>query len=109
MPTAAEAVRDDLIAQDVRYRRADAAVRRQIDARFDKLEADLKILMLRIDAAGTQQVKARRRRIAKLEKESKVLIKTAFTEINGYLKGAMRQLAHIETKATATILRTNIP
>lgn len=107
--TVAQKIRDDIIEQDVRYRRVDASVRRDVDQRLDQLELDLVALMLKIDVAGTKQIKARRRRLAKLNNQSGIIIRTAYTEINGILRGAGRRVAKVEAKKVNQIVQDRLP
>lgn len=107
--TAAEKIRDDLVEQEVLYRRVDASVRREVDARLDQMGRDLKDLMLKIDVAGTKRSDARRRRLKKLNTESRIVIRTAYSEVGGILRSAVRRIAKAETKNTAKIMRRNIP
>lgn len=107
--TVAEAIRDDLIEQEVLYRRADAGIRRQVDSRLTQMGSDLKTLMLDIDVAGTKRKDARMRRLKKLNVESRTIIKTAYSEVGGILRSSLRRLAKVETKNTVKIMRKNIP
>jgi len=107
--TAAQAVRDDLIKQEVLYRRADAGVRREIDARLIQMGRELKEMVLRIDVAGTQRKDARARRLKKIDDESKIIIRTAYSEVNGILRSAARRIAKVETKNTARVIRSAVP
>lgn len=107
--TVAQKVRDDIIEQDVRYRRVDASVRKEVDERLDQLERELVGLMLKIDVAGTKQIKARRRRLAKLNNQSGILIRTAYTEINGILRSAGRRVAKVEAKKVNQIVGNQLP
>lgn len=107
--TVAQKIRDDIIAQDVRYRRVDAAVRREVDDVLDKLEQDLRVLMIRIDVAGTKQRVARQRRLKKLQSESGILIRTAYSEINRVIRSASRRVAKVEAKKVNTIVQENLP
>lgn len=109
MANAAEAIRDDLIANDVRYRRADAAVRRKVDVRLSSLSRELRELIARIDIHGAQRVDARQRRLDKFEKEMKAAVRTAYSDINSLLRGEMNRIAKIETKATANAVRKHLP
>lgn len=107
--TVAESIRNDIIAQDIRYKRADAAVRREVDARLDQLETEIVMLMLRIDVNGTKQIKARGRRLAKLNKEIGIAIRTAYSEINGIIKSSARRVARVETASAVKIVGENLP
>ncbi len=107
--TAAQEIRDSIITQDIRYRRVDAAVRKEVDARLNKLENALTALMLRIDVAGTKQLPARKRRLAKMKKESGKIIRTAYSEINGILHRAGRRIAKVEAKNINQIVKAQLP
>jgi len=107
--TAAQAIRDDLIQQEIAYRRVDASVRRDVDRRLKGLANDLKDLLQRIDPHGTQRVAARKRRLKKFDQESKVLIRTAYSEMGGILRQATRRIAKVETKNTVAVIRRNVP
>jgi len=107
--TVAQRIRNDIIAQDIRYRRADAAVRNDVDARLDKLEKSIVAMMLKIDVNGTKQVAARQRRLKKLNFELGVLIRTAYSEINGLLRAAGRRIAKVEAQNINKIVAENLP
>jgi hypothetical protein len=107
--SAAQDIRDDLIEQDVLYRRVDAGVRREVDARLAQMGLDLKKLMLDIDVAGTQRKDARQRRLKRLNIESRILIRTAYSEVGGILRAATRRVAKVEAKKAANVMRKNIP
>jgi hypothetical protein len=102
-------VRDDLIAQDIRYRRVDASVRRDVDRLIVQLGKDLKKLIISIDVAGTRQVGARKRRLQKLNEQSRDLINNRYREINQVLRKAVRQVAKVETKSTLDIVTNRLP
>lgn len=107
--TVAQKIRDDLVAQDVRYRRVDASVRREIDARINQLGRDLVNLLQTIDPHGAIRPAARQRRLQKLNKESGVMIRTAYSEINGMLKSALRRVSKVETNKVVQIVEENLP
>lgn len=109
MPTAAEEIRDELIENDVRYQRAAGHVRRLVDKRLEQLGREIKETILRIDAHGAQRNDARQRRLKKLEEEIKVLVRTAYSEVNGILKSELRKTAKVETMATAKAIRRHVP
>ena len=107
--TVSEDIRDDLITQDIRYKRADASVRKEVDARLSSLEAAIAAAIIRVNVNGTKQVKARQRRLAKLNREVGVLIRTAYSEINGIIKSSARRVANVETAADVAIVTKNLP
>lgn len=109
MATAAEEVRDDLIAQDVRYRRVEAGINRKVQARLNELDRDVKALLVKIDPAGTTQPKARQRRLQKFNREAGVLIRTAYSEINGMVKADLRRVGMAESVNTMKVMRRHIP
>lgn len=109
MASAAEEVRDDIIHRDVIYRRVDASIRREVDARLDQLGKDLKSLMFRIDVAGTSRASARKRRLRRLNEESRILIRTAYTEMGAITRSALRRVGKVEAVSTAQIMRKQIP
>lgn len=106
---AAQNIRDDLIEQDLLYRRVDASVRRDVDARLAQMGRDLKKLTLEIDVAGTKRKDARQRRLKKLNEESRILIRTAYSEVGGILRSAIRRVAKTEAKKVANVIRSSIP
>lgn len=107
--SAAQDIRGDLIEQDVLYRRVDAGVRREVDARLAQMGRDLKKLMLDIDIAGTQRKDARQRRLKRLNVESRIIIRTAYSEVGGILRASTRRIAKVESKKVANVMRKNIP
>jgi hypothetical protein len=109
MPTVAEKIRDDIIVQDIRYQRANAGVRREVDDRLSQLAADLTALLYRINPNAAVRAAARRRRMKKLNTESRVLIRTAYSEINGILKSSARRIAKVEARRINEIVRDNLP
>lgn len=108
-PSVAQAIRDDLIEQELRYRRVDAGVRREVDARLLKLQADLKALALRIDPGGTERPAARSARLGKLEMKSKAMIDAAYRDVEAIMKQASRRVALAEVEHLNTIMRTHLP
>ena len=70
---------------------------------------DITALMIRIDVNGAKRRDAIERRTKKLNKELGKLIKTAYSEINGILRGAMRRVARVEAKSVNDIVRKNLP
>lgn len=107
--TAAEKIRDEIIEQDIRYQRANATVRREVDDRLDRLAADLTALLYRVDPNSAIRPAAKKRRMKRLRIESRTLIRTAYSEINGTLKAAMRRIAKVETRRINQSVRDNIP
>ena len=107
--TVSLAIRDDIIAQEVRYRRVDASVRREVDTLLDQLESDIVALMLRVNVNGTKQIKARARRLAKLNRELGILIRTTYSEVNGLIKASSRRVSRVEAKAITKIVEGNLP
>lgn len=107
--TAAQKIEDDLIEQDIRYRRVDASIRREVDRRLLQLGRDIKALMLDIDIAGTKRNDARRRRKKKFKEELRVLVNTAYSEIGGILRNATRRVAKVEAKKVAEVMVKRIP
>lgn len=107
--TAAQQIRDDLIEQEVLYRRTDAGVRLEVDRRLAQLERDLKKLVLSVDVNSAMRKGTRQRRLKNINDESKILIRTAYSEVNGILRGAMRRIAKVETKKTTDIIRKRVP
>ena len=109
MATAAEEIRDDIIEQDVRYRRAEARINRKVQARLTTLDRDVKALLIRIDPAGTQQVKARQRRLRKFNRESGELVRTAYSEIHALVKKDLARVGIVESKTILATMRKHIP
>lgn len=107
--SAAEEIRDDLIEQEVLYRRVDASVRRDVDARLAQLGRDLKRLVLETDVNSTTRKDARKRRLKRLNEESRILIRTAYTEVNGILRPALRRVGKVETMKTTKVVRKHVP
>jgi hypothetical protein len=73
------------------------------------MEKDLLALMLRINVNGTKQIRARQRRLVILNKQSREIIRTAFSEINAELKKAARRIAKVEARRTNEIVENNLP
>ena len=109
LPSVAQDIRDDLIEQEIKYRRVDASVRRDVDATLRQLSRDLKDLMIKIDVNGTKRLDARNRRLKKFEKESKILIRTAYSEIGGITRNTLRRVAKVETKNTVAVVGSRLP
>lgn len=105
----AQKIRDDLIAQDIRYRRADAGVRQEVNGRLDELDSQIVAAVIRIDVAGTSRVAARRRRLQKLNSEVGKLTQAAFSDINKILKASLKRVAKVEAKIIVKTMRGNIP
>ncbi len=107
--TVAQQIRDDIISQDIRYRRVDAAVRAEVDARLDVLERDITAEMMRIDVNGTSRKAARKRRLKKLNHEIGIIIRTAYSEINGIIRSAGRRVAKVEARKVNQIVAEQLP
>lgn len=97
-------IHDDLISHDINLRRVSGHETRRIERRLDKLGADLKALAIKIDPFGASRADAQERRLARLEKESSEFIKEAYQDINRIQRTELRQVANIETEATAQAL-----
>lgn len=102
-------IHDDLIAHDVTVRRIDGACRRNAEARLDKLSLDLKALTIKIDPFGTDRLDARQRRVAKLEKEARIITAEAFADIARKNKEDLKRIARIESEVSATVIEDNLP
>lgn len=107
--SAAVEIRDDLIQQEVLYRRVDAGVRSDVNKRLTQLGRDLKSLMFSIDVHGTNRKDARERRLKRLNTESRTMIRTAYSEIGGIMRAAVRRIAKVETKKTTEVVRKHVP
>lgn len=104
-----EEVQDDFIKQDVQLARVDAGLQKQIDARLDKLGRDLKRLTLDVDVAGTPRRDAQVRRMAKLNKESRELIRVAYSDINAMTKATLGKVAAATSMEVVSALEENLP
>lgn len=107
--TVAQKIRDDIIAQDIRYNRVNASVRAEVNARLDVLEKDITAAMMQVDVNGTRQKKARDRRLKKLNEALRILIRTAYSEINGIIRSAGRRVAKVEAQKVNQIVEVNLP
>jgi hypothetical protein len=107
--SAAVEIRDDLIQQEVLYRRVDAGVRSDVNKRITQLGRDLKNLMFSIDVHGTSRKDARERRLKRLNTESRTMIRTAYSEIGGIMRAAVRRIAKVETKKATEVVRKHVP
>jgi hypothetical protein len=105
----AQKIRDDLIAQDIRYRRADAGVRQEVNERLDELDSQIVAAVIKIDVAGTSRVAARRRRLEKLNREIGDVTRRAFSDINNILKLSLRRIAKVEARKVNQIVEENLP
>jgi flavin-dependent dehydrogenase len=107
--TVAQKIRDDIIAQDVRYNRVNASVRADVNARLDQLEKEIVTAMIRVDANGARRKTARQRRLKKLNDEIGIIIRTAYSEINGILRNAGRRVAKVEARKVNQIVAEQLP
>jgi len=107
--TAADRVQEDVIAQDVQLARVDAGMQKRIDARLDELGRELKRLTLDVDVAGTLRRDAQVRRMNRLSKESRELIREAYSDINLMTRKALTTVAKAQSMAMATSLEESIP
>ncbi len=105
----AEEVQDDFINQDVQLARVDAGLQKRIDARLDQLGRDLKRLTLDVDVAGTPRKDARGRRLVKLNKESRELIRVAYSDINAMTKATLGKVAAATSMEVVSALEENLP
>lgn len=102
-------IHDDLISHDIALRRIDGGARRNVERRLDRLGADLKSLTGRIDPFGTARSDARKRRLSRLEKESKELIDTAYAEIAAQNRDDLKRVARIETNVAVDTIAKALP
>lgn len=109
MKTAAENVQDDIIEQDIMLARVDASLQRKINARLDELGRDLAALAIDIDANGAVRRDVKIRRTARLNKESRELIRRAYSDIAAVTKRAMVNIADAVSTSTSTSLEVSIP
>ena len=107
--TAADKVQDDLIEHEVRLARVGAGLQRKIDDRLDQLGRDLAELTMEVDANGAQRADARIRRLKRLDKESRELIRVAYSDINVMTRAALINVADASSTNLATSLENNIP
>jgi len=107
--TAAELIQDDVIEQDIQLARVDAGLQRRIDARLDQLGKDLAALAIDIDVNGTQRRDARWRRMLKLNKESRELIRVAYSDIAALTRKTLVNVADAVSTNMATSLEASIP
>jgi len=98
-----------MIEQAIQLARVDAGLQRKIDDRLDQLGADLKALTLNVDVAGTPRRDAQVRRMAKLDKQSRELIRVAYAEINTLTKSVLSDVAKVTSAAFVNSLEENIP
>lgn len=102
-------IHDSLIASDIDLRKVTGDTQNKTEKRLDKLGADLKRLTIEIDPFGTTRKDARERREAKLEKESSILIREAYSEIARQNNRDLKDLAEAESENIAQVLEKHIP
>lgn len=102
-------IRDDLIEQEIRYRRTDAAIRADVDRRLLQVQKDLVALAIKVDPNGAQTEAARQRRLERLRKSSGALVRDAYREIDQIVKGSARRIAKVESQNTVDIVRKHLP
>ena len=94
--TVAEDIREALIVQDIRYRRADAGVRADVDKILNRLDADIVKAVVKVDVASAKRPATRKKRLDKLNAAVGELARKSFSEINKLLKDSLRRLAKID-------------
>lgn len=107
--TAAENIRDELIAHDIDLRRVSAGMARQVNARLNTMNADLRGMLARIDPGGTTRRDARERRLARIEREVQAIVDEAYREIRIIVNSDMKRVAKAETVAVANAINGALP
>jgi phage-related tail protein len=97
-------IHDELISHDIALRRVDGGVRKEVEARIDRLASDLKALMAKIDPFGTERADAQERRLKKLDEESAKLIAEAYGEISSGTRSDMKRVAAAESEVSVKVI-----
>jgi len=109
MANAADKVQDRIIQEDVSIARVAGDLQNKIAKRLNKLGRDLKALTVEVDVAGTPRRDAQQSRMAKLNKESRVLIREAYKDINQMTNADGRKVVNAVSMDTVTALEDAIP
>ncbi len=107
--TVNEQIHDDLISHDIHLRRIAGDCTKRAEKRLDKLARDLSDLARRIDPHIAMRTDARERRVTRLEKESRVLIREAYSDIEKENADDLKRIARIESEVTVQAVRKALP
>jgi hypothetical protein len=102
-------IHDSLISSDIELRKVTGDTQNKTEKRLDQLGVDLKRLTIEIDPFGTERKDARERRLEKLEKESNILIREAYSEIARQNNRDLKDLAATESENIKQVLEKQIP
>jgi len=99
-----EQIADDLVPHDVDNRRVAGDLENRVIARLAALERELADLNLSVNPAGARQRRSKIRRLRVLNKRSRELTATAFSEINAMVRGDLGGLVRTEEAAVVGII-----
>lgn len=102
-------IHEDLISHDIDLQRLIADCKRRAEKRLDRLVSDLADLTRRIDPFGTQRTDARKRRVARLERETKVITDEAYRDIAKENKTDLNKVARIEMEKQIQVIGEKLP
>lgn len=109
MKSVNDKIHDDLIAHDIDLLRLSGDARRRAEVRLDEMAGDIKALLAKIDPFGTERNDARERRLAKFQKEARMIIRKAYKEIEKENRSDLRRLANIESQKVVNVIGGNLP
>lgn len=109
MSSVNQRIRDSIIEHAVSLRRAQAGVQNTITKRLDRLARDLRDLAVKIDPFSTARTDLRAHRTAKLNDESRKLVRAAYSEINALMRQTNRRIGRAESTRAAQTLREHLP
>lgn len=103
-----EAIRDELIVQDVTDARAIAGVQKRVDNRLLELQRDLRRVVLEVDPTGTPRRRSQKARTRQANELAAPLIRQAFVDINAITDDALTRMGRLEKKAVADMVNAQV-
>jgi hypothetical protein len=102
-------IRDDLISHDIDLRKVDADSRKKIEVILGNMEADLKVLTVKIDPFTPTSMGIREARFKRLENESTEIVSEAYKEIAKLMRKRGQRAVVAESQKIVDAIHNNIP
>jgi hypothetical protein len=108
-PTTNEALRDDVIWDDVQLRKVTAAVDTEVQARLRRLDRDLTIAMQAANPFDAVKLAVRRRKQAQLQARAKALIRRAYEDCHAIVARAGSTVGKEQAHSAWAALDEHVP
>lgn len=104
-----EDIRDDLVSHDIDLRKLDGDTRNKVDKMLDKMEQELKMLLVKIDPFTPTLNRTRNARFTRLIRESAQIVKDTYAAISKFINERGQRLVVAESAAVTKAIHDNIP